>query len=148
MRKPWLLLPAVVLFAIGPAVFPAPAPQESKTSTKAGEAAQARAKQIYTVDCALCHGASGDGKSDLAKDMNLTLNDFTDPKTLASMSDQQIFDMIRKGKDKMPGEDQGRAKDDEVKALIQYLRNLPKDHPAAPVPATTTATTNPSSGSN
>jgi mono/diheme cytochrome c family protein len=149
MRKPLLLLPAVVLFAIGPVVFPAPAPQESKSASKAGDAAQSRAKKIYEVDCALCHGPAGDGKTDLAKDMQLNLSDLTDPKTLESKTDQQLFDLIRKGKDKMPGEDEGRAKNDEVKAIIQYLRTLSKDHPAAPAaPAATTATTNPAPSSN
>ena len=149
MRKPLLLLPAAVLFAIGPVVFPAPAPQDSKSAGKAGDQAQARAKKIYEVDCALCHGPAGDGKTDLAKDMQLTLSDFSDPKTLESKSDQQLFDLIRKGKDKMPGEDEGRAKNDEVKALIQYLRTLSKDHPASPAtPAVTSAQASPSPNSN
>ena len=64
----------------------------------------------------------------------------TDPKALGSMSDQQLFDIIRKGKgDKMPPEDAGRAKDDEVWNLVIYLRgfskNQPASAPAAPVPA-------------
>jgi mono/diheme cytochrome c family protein len=146
MRKPLLLLPAVVLFAIGPVVFPAPAPQEGKTASKSGN--DSRAKKIYEVDCALCHGATGDGKTDLAKDMQLNLSDFSDPKTLESKTDQQLFDLIRKGKDKMPGEDESRAKNDEVKAIIQYIRSMSKDHPAAPAPAATTAAPNPAPSSN
>ena len=35
------------------------------------------------MDCALCHGDNGDGKTDVAKDMGLTLVDWTDPKTLS-----------------------------------------------------------------
>ena len=79
----------------------------------------------------MCHGDSGDGKTDLAKDMQLTLGDWTDPKTLASMSDQQLFDLIRKGKDKMPPEDASRAKNDEIWNLIIYIRAMPKSQPAA-----------------
>jgi len=88
-------------------------------------------KEIYKIDCALCHGDNGSGKTDLAKDMQLNLSDFTDPKTLDGKTDDQLFDLIRKGKDKMPGEEAARAKNDEVKALIQYIRTFSKDQPAS-----------------
>ncbi len=81
----------------------------------------------------MCHGDNGDGKTDMAKDMNLTLADWTDPKSLAGMSDKDLFDIIRKGKgEKMPAEDESRAKDNEVLALVTYLRGFSKGQPAAP----------------
>jgi mono/diheme cytochrome c family protein len=90
---------------------------------------------MYGIDCAICHGENGNGKTDLAKDMSLDLMDWTNPKILAGKSDQELFDMIRKGKDKMPAEDAGRAKDNEVWALVTYIRNFSKNQPAAPAPA-------------
>ena len=139
MRKPLLLLPAVVLLALGAAWNPLAAPQEGAAkASKASNEAQNRAKKIYEVDCALCHNSNGDGKTDLAKDMQLILSDFTDPKTLQGKTDDQLFDLIRKGKDKMPGEEAARAKNDEVKGVIQYIRGLSKDQPAA-APAATPA---------
>jgi hypothetical protein len=60
----------------------------------------------------------------------LNLADWTDPKSLASKSDKDLFAMIRNGKDKMPAEAEGRAKDDEVWALIYYLRSMAKEQPA------------------
>jgi len=148
MLKPLLLLPAVVMFAIGAASNASAAPQEgasSKTSKAAANELVARGKKIYQVDCALCHGDNGNGKTDLAKDMQLNLSDFTDPKTLDGKTDDQLFDLIRKGKDKMPGEEAARAKNEEVKALIQYIRTFSKDQPAAapaavPAPAPTAST--------
>jgi len=133
MLKPLLLLPAVVLFAIGAASNPSAAPQEgaSKTSKPGGNESLARGKKIYQVDCALCHGDNGNGKTDLAKDMQLNLSDLTDPKTLDGKTDDQLFDLIRKGKDKMPGEEAARAKNEEVKALVQYIRTFSKNQPAA-----------------
>ncbi|HEY1895463.1 MAG TPA: hypothetical protein VGG62_04285, partial [Terracidiphilus sp.] len=102
MQKPLLLLPAVVFLALGAAYNPAAAPQAgsaaSPKASKTGNPANpsmARAKEIYGFDCALCHNANGDGKTDLAKDMQLTLSDFTDPKTLTGKSDDQLFDLIR-----------------------------------------------------
>ncbi len=92
----------------------------------------ARAKEIYTVDCAVCHDANGDGKTELATDMQVTLADWTDPKTLASQSDEDLFKIIRDGKDKMPSEPVGRARDSEVHGLIQYIRSLAQQPAAAP----------------
>ena len=83
------------------------------------------------MDCALCHGANGDGKTDIAKDMQLTMMDWTDPKSLADRQDQELFNIIRNGKGKMPAEDASRAKDDEVRNLILYIRSIRKDQPAA-----------------
>ena len=126
MLKSFLLFMAVVLLAFTSASVPA----QDKGAGKSVPDMHAKAKKLYDLDCALCHGATGDGKTDLAKDMQLNLMDWTDPKTLASMSDQALFDAIRKGKGKMPPEDTSRAKDDEVKALVTYIRQLSKDHPA------------------
>jgi mono/diheme cytochrome c family protein len=130
MRKHLLLLPALLL--VGYAV-------SAQTAKSSGEI-PAHVKTIYKVDCALCHGDNGDGKTDLATGMGLTLSDFSDPKTLQGKTDQELFDLIRKGKDKMPPEEEGRAKDAEVKSLILYVRNLSKGQPSpAATPAATPA---------
>lgn len=138
MLKPFLLLSAATILGLAPLAIPAAPPQESsaaKGSAKASADTLAKAKVIYKRDCALCHGDSGDGKTDLAKDMQLSLIDWTDPKSLDSKTDQQLFGVIRNGKDKMPSEDPGRAKDDEVKSLVAYIRSLAKDTPSTPAPA-------------
>ena len=139
MRNPLLLLPAVLL--VGYAAITAPASAQAgsgQTSAKASGEISAHVKTIYKVDCALCHGDKGDGKTDLATGMGLTLSDFTDPRTLQSKTDDQIFQLIRKGKDKMPPEEDSRAKDAEVHSLIVYIRNMSKGQP---VPADTPAAT-------
>ena len=145
MLKPLLFASAVVLFGITASSTPGPIPQDAtpthasgQKSSRAADKAQARAKEIYNVDCALCHGETGDGKTSLATDMQLTLKDWTDPKSLAAMSDADLFKFIRTGNDKMPPEPDGRAKDDEVKSLILYIRNMAKQQPAA-APATAPA---------
>jgi cytochrome c5 len=138
MLKSFLLFTAVVLLIFTSVSVPA----QDKGAGKAAPDMQAKAKKLYDLDCALCHGAAGDGKSDLAKDMQLTLLDWTDPKSLAGMSDQAIFDAIRKGKGKMPPEDEGRAKNDEVKALVTYIRHMAKAQAApAAEPASQPAAT-------
>jgi mono/diheme cytochrome c family protein len=128
MLKPLLLLSAVVLFVTAPVLTPvlsaAGTPQDAPKSTPAS---RDKAKEIYKVDCAMCHGDNGNGKTDLATSMQLTLTDWTDTKSLAGTSDKDLFDLIRKGKgDKMPPEDSSRAKDDEIWALVAYIRGFSK----------------------
>jgi mono/diheme cytochrome c family protein len=140
MLKPFLLLSAATLFVIA---APAPAPMlaagtlpqdtapASTNPVKPTSASQEKAKGLYARDCALCHGDNGNGKTDLAKDMQLTLLDWTDPKSLANRSDKELFHTIREGKDKMPAEDVGRAKDDEIWNLIIYIRKFSQGQSAA-----------------
>ncbi len=141
MLKPLLLLPAVLLSGL----LPASAQQKTTATHKAAAAPAAdtpkppdsavRAKEIYKFDCAICHGETGNGKTDLATSMSLTLDDWTNPATLSAKSDQDLFDTIRKGKDKMPPEDPSRAKDSEIRSLVEYIRTFSKGQPAAPIPA-------------
>ena len=144
MLKPLLVVSAVVFFGVfalsasGPMAQDAAQPASSgvKNPVKPTEKSQARAKELYGQDCAICHGETGNGKTDLAKDMGLKLDDWSDPKTLDARSDGDLFNVIRNGKDKMPPEASGRAKDDEVWNLVIYIRNLPKQQPAAAPAAT------------
>lgn len=135
MLKPVFLVSAAALVAFAPFSMAAAPPQDSATAAskvKITTESQAKAKKLYNIDCALCHGATGDGKTDVAKDMQLTMTDWTDVKSLAGQPDQELFNVIRKGKGKMPAEDVGRAKDDEIWNLIVYIRSFGKDQPAAP----------------
>ena len=144
--KPIFLFSAAVLFAVSaiPAsthalgATPQLQVQDSTNPAKSTPASQAQAKNLYARDCALCHGDNGNGKTDLAKDMQLNLLDWTDPKSLGNRSDKELFHGIRVGKDKMPPEEEGRAKDSEVWNLIVYIRGFSKGQPspaAEPAPA-------------
>jgi len=142
MLKSFLLFAAVVLLVVAAASAPARPPQEANqpaaAAKKQGTESMTKAKKVYELDCALCHGAAGDGKTDLAKDMQLTLMDWSDPKTLSGMSDQALIEVIRKGKGKMPPEDAARANNDEVKGLVQIIRKFAKDQSATPAAAPAT----------
>jgi mono/diheme cytochrome c family protein len=83
----------------------------------------AKAKKVYGYDCAMCHGAKGDGKGELVGDMKLTLKDYTDPTALKDMSDGQLYAAIKNGKGQMTGEGD-RAKPDDVWALVLLLRSF------------------------
>ena len=98
MLKPFLLLSALVL--TGASASPpqaqqpdsaapasaAPAPEAKIPSDAANTVnpvkptaeSLARAKKIYGYECAMCHGESGDGAGDLAKNMKAKMVDFRD----------------------------------------------------------------------
>jgi len=143
MLKPLLILFPLFLFALPaqqPAAPPAtppvasaaaptipanPATPAASQAAKATPEALAKAKKMYGYDCAMCHGANGDGKGDLVADMKLTLKDYTDPTALKDLSDSQIYSIIKDGKGKMTGEGD-RAKPDDVWALVVLLRSFSK----------------------
>jgi mono/diheme cytochrome c family protein len=101
-------------------------------------ASLARAKAIYTFDCALCHGADGGGKGDFTTEVKL--KDYRDPLALKGLTDGELYNLIDKGKGSMPPEE-GRAKPDEIWNLVIYLRSMSKGQPAtaSQSPATTPA---------
>lgn len=144
MLKSFLPLSAVILFALAPMLSQGNKPQETTpeagTTTASGPSStttnpvkptaesQAKAKNLYQIDCSMCHGDNGNGKTDVAKGMGLTIPDFTDSKTFDGKMDGDLFNTIRNGKDKMPPEAAGRANDAMVWNLIIYMRNMSKPH--------------------
>ena len=130
MARRVLLIAVFVFFASTSA--PAQPMQDAGSTRDATRA-------LYRRDCAVCHGANGNGMSDLVKDEQLTVSDWTDPKSLSAKSDQQLFSIIRFGKNRMPSESAGRANNDQVNSLIQYIRSFAKAQPI-PVSAAPPAT--------
>jgi mono/diheme cytochrome c family protein len=83
-----------------------------------------KAKKMYAMDCAMCHGETGNGKGDLASDMK-SVTDFTNPEAMKDRTDGDLFYIIRTGKGDMPPEG-NRAKDDDVWNLVNYIRAFAK----------------------
>jgi len=65
----YLELPFIHTWATPQDATPAHASGQ-KNSARAADKAQARAKEIYSVDCAICHGETGDGKTNLPRICN------------------------------------------------------------------------------
>jgi mono/diheme cytochrome c family protein len=133
MLKPLLLVSTLLLMTAGTAsTLPrltqeaaAPTPPDTKNPVKQTPETGAKAKKVYGYECEMCHGATGDGKTDLATSMKMTLTDLSDPKTLADKSDAQLFDLIKNGKGQMTGE-AGRMKPEDMWSLVTYIRGLAK----------------------
>ena len=102
-----------------------PAAGEKKNPVAPTPETLAASKKMFGYDCAMCHGASGDGKGDLVESMKLTMHDWREPATLSGMSDAQIYDMIVKGKGQMTGEGD-RLPPNEVWKMVNYVRSLAK----------------------
>ncbi len=148
MLKSFLPLSAVILFAFTPTLSrankaqdttpeaaPTTATTPAATATnpvKPTTESQAKAKGLYQIDCALCHGDNGNGQTDVAKSLGVTMPNFTDEKVLAGVPDGQLFGIVRNGKDKMPPEASGRANDNMVWNLIIYIRSMSKPQASAP----------------
>jgi mono/diheme cytochrome c family protein len=83
----------------------------------------AAARRVFGYDCALCHGAQGDGKGEVVESMKLTMRDLRDPATLAGKTDGELFFIITKGKGKMMGE--GDRQSEEMRwNLVNFVRSL------------------------
>lgn len=107
---------------------PAPIPADAATlanPAKPTAASQAQAKKMYGYDCAMCHGANGNGKGDLVADLKLSLKDFTDPTALKDKSDGELFYIIKNGIGQMPPEGD-RGKPDDIWNMVIYVRSLAK----------------------
>jgi mono/diheme cytochrome c family protein len=133
MIKPLLVVSSMLLVVMSaPIQEPGGAPQTTapQASTKPIPAkinpspeSLARAKKMYGYDCAMCHGADGAGKGELASQMKLTLSDLSDPATLKDKTDAQLYGTIRDGKDKMPAEGD-RMSPQEGWSIVAYVRSL------------------------
>ena len=131
-RSPQQTTPAPAPALTPPQTVATPPAAAPKNPVKSTPDSQAKAKSLYQIDCAMCHGDNGNGKTDLATSMQLTLDDWTNPATLANKEDWEIFNAIRAGKDKMPPETDGRASDTMVWNLVIYIRGFSKGQSPAP----------------
>jgi mono/diheme cytochrome c family protein len=111
MRKP-------VNLAVFSAVFILTLAAALGNSAKADDTSAATYKQ----KCAACHGPDGKGATPTGKALNV--KSFADP-DVVKMSDQDLADIIEKGKGKMPKYG-ASLKPDDIKAMIAYIRTLAK----------------------
>jgi len=88
----------------------------------------ADAKANWDNNCAQCHGKSGAADTKMGKALNA--KDLTDSKVQAAFSDAKATESIKNGV-KEGGKTTmkafgGKLTDDEIKALVAYVRTLKK----------------------
>jgi mono/diheme cytochrome c family protein len=100
-----------------------------KNPVRFTDASVDRGQKVFKTQCALCHGEKGDGKGDLAKEMSLTMLDFTQADSLSKRSDGELFTIVATGKEPMPGQ-KGRMPEPQLWNVVNYLRALGGKVPA------------------
>jgi len=109
-----------------PEGYSIPAEDAQRTNpVKPTEGSIAAGGKFYSSQCAMCHGKDGDGKGDLAVQLELKMRDYRQPESLAKFTDGELFYILTKGKDKMPAEGD-RTPDEKKWNVINYLRSLSK----------------------
>jgi len=107
-----------------------PEAAQKPNPVKPTEASLEAGKKFYSTQCVMCHGKEGDGKGDLAKEMDLKLRDYRQPEALKGLTDGELFYILSTGRGKMPG--QGSRMPEEQKwNVVNYLRSLAKPKAAA-----------------
>ncbi len=114
------------VFSQQPAEFTIP-PEAAKRSNpmRSTPVSLAEGRRAYKTQCAMCHGAKGDGKGELAVTMQLQLRDWNDPAALKGFTDGELFFILDKGKGQMPAQE-GRMKPAQEWHLINFIRSLAK----------------------
>lgn len=93
-----------------------------QTSSKAAGTTAGDGGETFKAKCVACHGADGTGNTAAGKAMKV--------RNLASaevqgQTDAQLYDIIAKGKGKMPGYEKPLGAD-KCKELVAYVRTLKK----------------------
>ncbi len=108
-----------------PAVTIPPAAMQMLNPIKPTPEGLAHAKLIYGYDCSMCHGDNGNGHGDLAAQMKLSLDDWTQPSSLQGKPDGELFYIISNGEGAMPAEN-GRAKTADLWNMVVLIRSFSK----------------------
>ena len=92
------------------------------------QAGASRGERLYATLCATCHGDDGRG-SWRATLFLIRPGDLTDRERMRQHTDRYLFDIIKYGgspigRPGMPGFE--KVKDEDVEALVRYLRTLSK----------------------
>jgi len=99
--------------------------------TAASRAGAADATMDYKIFCARCHGDGGHGDGPDGSTLSTKPQDFTDCAAMGKLTDEIIFNAIKGGGSSvgmpadMPAWGEG-LNDDQIKALVQYVRSFCK----------------------
>lgn len=85
-------------------------------------------KEIYTKDCAKCHGADGKGQTKMGKKTGA--RDYTNAQVQTEVTDDRAFKAVKDGYKDKNGKEIMKPSDDlsdaDIKAVIAYMRSFKK----------------------
>ena len=79
--------------------------------------------EVYTKNCASCHGKDGKGETTMGK--KAKAKDYTDAKVQASFTDAEALKVILEGKEKMKGY-KDKITEAEAKEVLAHVRAFKK----------------------
>ena len=101
---------------------------KKKNPVAISDATLLRGREVYTKECASCHGDQGRGDGPGVKDLEVKPGDLTD-KSVTSQSDGALFWKIAEGRKPMPSFAENYSEEDRWN-VIDYIRKLTaKDAP-------------------
>ncbi|HAF13698.1 MAG TPA: hypothetical protein DHU55_18500 [Blastocatellia bacterium] len=112
----------IFLIAILTIVFAALLPSRTADSKTSSMDAQ-NAAELYSKNCATCHGKDGHAKT--LKGKLKHARDLTDATWQDRVSDERLFNSIMNGKGKMPAFGK-KISEQEADSLVAYVRGLKK----------------------
>ncbi|MEZ5283233.1 MAG: c-type cytochrome [Vicinamibacterales bacterium] len=119
-----LLLSVLVVVPASGQTTSRAAAAKMKNPVPTSAASVATGQQLYQKQCRLCHGATGQADTPVAKKMNAS--DLTDATWTRGSSDGEIFVVIQEGAGpdfKMKGF-KGKISDQDTWHLVNYVRSL------------------------
>lgn len=115
-----------------------PPSQEITNPIELSEASARQGRSIFERFCVTCHGLKGDGKTDMAENLNVPLPDFTNDKWKFGGTDGEIYSLIQNGSENGMEAYKERFNRQRTWHLVNYIRTLsPKSKiqlEAQPVP--------------
>src|SRR5678815_1181081 len=135
-----LLIVAVLLSACGKNNEPPPPtsgspnakPESGPSRPQSGGGTPSQAEEMFATVCVTCHGEDGSGKGPAAEALNPKPRNYTDAQWQASVTDDQIKDIILKGgqgvgkSPMMPGQPQLKDRPDVLDGLVRIIRGFGK----------------------
>lgn len=86
--------------------------------------AQETGESLYKAKCAMCHGPDGAGKTPMGQALKIPDLHSED---VQKRSDEQLTEIIAKGKNKMPAYEAKLSKE-QITKLVGFVRELAKKH--------------------
>lgn len=78
---------------------------------------------LFAKQCAPCHGSEGKGDGPAAVALTPRPPDLTDPERMGKLTDEQLLELLSKGKGAMPGF-AALLSPEELAAVLEYVRSL------------------------
>ncbi len=121
---------AMLLFSFAPVFQKKPwnAPdtaKKMKNPVKSDAESIATGKALYAKHCKSCHGKGGEGDGTKAAELKTEPGDFTS-KEFQAETDGELFYKSSEGRDDMPSFKKKIPEDEDMWAIVNYLRTLAK----------------------